>query len=271
MSQLRPARFEGKLYPSQPESIGTRLETRASLPGLSRLLLGPHGALDASFPVVRALVPSLRNRNRWILLGPLHRNPGLPARLALDPRPRWEIFGAPVELLAPMDSLDQTPALKEARVWDPAAHDREHSLEFWVAICEALSRGGRYLPLALSPGRDWNLYQDLANVLAEALNLDDDLGLLVTSDLDHYLSEASGQISHRQVVEALDPSDPDALRTLVETGATLACGGPGIWIYLEVAKQLGLSSEVLGYGWFGDLLAPEVGFVSARALPGNSS
>lgn len=269
MRAERPPSFRGRLYPEDPEALLAAPTAAAAWSGSarSRLALVPHGSLEACADLHGAARAHLEPTvSRVVLLGPLHApasgpDPSKGERLdgvVADPRGRWRGPVGPHPLIPVQAVLGdaQGPGRTSADL-----HDREHSLEGALAGMGARARGWEILPLLVDPGTSPEVLRRLSACLARWLAADPSHALVATTDLDHYHEPASGRRRHARMLDVLARGDPQALEAGYRAGEMAPCGALPAVVFLQCARQLGWTTKVLVYGWWG----PEAGRLGGLA------
>ncbi len=258
-AQVRRPAVAGRFYPAAPDRLADVVDRLlaaavsaageaggkepASTPGRGpRALVVPHAGYRYSGAVAARgyaeLDPSTR---RVAVLGPAHFVP-LRGVAACSAR-AWEtpLGVVPVEV---------PPGVT---VCDPA-HASEHALEVQLPFLQRrVGPDLRILPLVVGDATA----AEVADALAR---LDDDVLVLVSTDLSHYLDEAAARRRDRRTAEAILALDWSAIRS------GDACGAAALRGLLELARRRNWgvrelltatsadagagSSRVVGYGAF---------------------
>ena len=222
--------------------LGTETPRRAAW----KALLLPHAGHMYSGRIAGIGVSAVEWPRRVLLLGPNHR--GLGADAALSPAAAWATpLGAAPQDRALAEALAQASAAIE---WDARAHAPEHALEVIVPFLQVarpdvaiacLSIAAPELDLCLEVGRA------VAQVLLDA---GEPVGLVVSSDLNHYLPRAENRVKDLRALDALVGGDPVELfgRVHVRERITM-CGILPATALLEALRLLGgARAEVLAHG-----------------------
>jgi len=254
---IRPPAAAGTFYPSNPIDLAATVETLMDAvvtpAGEPRPLaiVVPHAGYVYSGPVAAEAFARVRriDARRVVVLGPAHfvplRGTAVPAASA------WR---------TPLGAVQIDPGLREtAERAGAATRDRPHAPEHAIEVqlpflMRALGPGWTLLPVAVGHASPRPV-ADLLDRLADDVDL-----LVVSTDLSHYLDEASARDADRRTADAVLRLDPDGV------GEDAACGGYALRGLLAFAARhvwtprllrLGTSadasgdtSSVVGYGAF---------------------
>jgi len=172
---------------------------------------------------------------RVVLLGPAHfvrlQGMAVPAAWA------W---------LTPLGAVEVDPALREGAIRAGAAvdggpHAPEHAIEVQLPLLlRALDARWSFLPLAIGSTRPESV-ADLLDELWARTDL-----LVVSTDLSHYLDEASARTIDERTAQAVLRLDPGAV------GEEAACGRYALRGLLTFAARRGLTPRLLRLGTSAD-------------------
>ncbi len=143
---------------------------------------------------------------------------------------------------------------------DPAAHEREHSIEVQVPFAERLFPGVKILP-AIVGTEDLARLERFGKALARVVHNRRVL-IIASSDLSHYPPRAEAVAVDRAVLAAIAGFDPAAVQRTIATEmrrqvpglATCACGEAPILAAMVAARALGAThGTVIRYANSGDV------------------
>lgn len=153
-------------------------------------------------------------------------------------------------------------AADEAFVFDPAVHEREHSIEVQVPFVQLALPGAKIVPVIV--GRpDAGLCERFGKALARVVAGRKVL-VVASSDLSHYPGHDDAHAADAAVLGAIASLDTAALRRAVGAELrkqrpgleTCACGEAPVLAAMEAAKALGATrGVVLSYANSGDTAA----------------
>ncbi len=174
------------------------------------------------------------------------------ARVAVAPHSRWR---------SPLG--DQAVDVELARLlverfpdatFDENAHWREHSLEVQIPFLLARRPDVEFLPICLS---HLSLDQclDFGRALAQLINdLGEDVGLVASSDMSHYLEDEKARTLDRMAIDAALELDPKSLYETVHREGITMCGVVPATVVIEAANLLGASdAHLVAYATSGDV------------------
>jgi hypothetical protein len=150
---------------------------------------------------------------------------------------------------------------------DNRVHNNEHSIEVQLPFLQFVNRDYlkqiRIVPIAVSSDIR---YEDLARAIVEtASELDKKICVICSSDFTHYGINYGYMPFHDKIKENLENLDMGAIKYIKdldsfgfvnyveETGATI-CGYSAIAVFIEIAKLMKASMEVLHYYTSGDVI-----------------
>ncbi|WP_163868551.1 AmmeMemoRadiSam system protein B [Myxococcus eversor] len=244
MPRVRAPAVAGSFYPSSPTTLATQVDAwleqaRGPEGGVVSALIVPHAGYVYSGAVAAAAYAALgarrAERTRVLLLGPCHfhslRGLAYPA-VDLLCTPLGDVR-LDADLLRRATELAQVSASTEA-------HESEHSLEVQLPFLQRAMEHFTVLPLVVGRADE----EAVAQVL-EAL-WDEDVLLVVSSDLSHYLPYEEARRADQETVTRVL-----ALEGPLDAGS--ACCTEAINGLLRVAKRRGLRPRLVGLRNSGDL------------------
>ena len=215
-----------------------------------RAMLLPHAGHVYSGHIAAKGVAAVSWPTRAFLLGPNHRGTG--AAVALSPASAWRTPLGDVPADRPLAEalLAACPNIEE----DAAAHGSEHALEVLLPFLQVaqpvlsavyLSLGEPDLDLCLSVG------QAIARVVREAEQRGEGrVALVVSSDLNHYLSRKENRRKDDRALEALLAGDPKELfsRVLLREHISMCGILPATALLAALESLVGYNPAVLAHG-----------------------
>jgi AmmeMemoRadiSam system protein B len=250
---LREPAVAGAFYPGTASSLERELQRLVAVSEERHQLLAcvaPHAGYVYSGGVAGALYGHLELPRRIVVLGPNHT--GVGATVAVAPHQRW---------LTPLG--EQAVDVELARLlverlsggsFDENAHWREHSLEVQIPFLLARRRDVEFVPVCLSHlGLDQclELGRELAQLIGE---LDEEVGLVASSDMSHYLEDEQARTLDRMAIDAALERDPKSLYQTVHREGITMCGVVPATIAIEAANRLGAAdAHLVAYATSGDV------------------
>lgn len=253
---MRPPAVSGAFYPRGASELKSTVEALLAQAGPSgqRPLVGaiaPHAGYIYSGPVAAsafaAVAASGRGFSRVLLIGPPHYVPvrGIAA-------PSAKSFATPLGEVA-VDA-DAVAALADAGsvVVDDKPHAPEHSLEVELPFLQTVLGDFTLIPLLVGDASP----QEVAGVIDAAL--DSRTLLVVSTDLSHYLDDASAKERDRASAAAIEQLDYETLGPYDACGfaalnGALCAGRERRWKVKRLdlrnsGETSGDRSRVVGYG-----------------------
>src|SRR5262245_33544163 len=248
--RAREPAVAGHFYPGEPDQLAETIKKLLPAQAVERPVLGcvaPHAGYVYSGGVAGAVFATTRIPDCVVLVGPNHT--GLGARAALRARGDWLLPGArvPVDTQVCDALLAAAGGLVKS---DELAHVREHSLE--VELPFLLARNPRLciVPLVLG-GLDPAECMQLGRALASCLP--DEVLVVASSDMNHYLPDAVTRRRDRLAIEPMLARDPRALYQRVVDEDLSMCGFIPATVMLEYANARGANTaELVGYATSGE-------------------
>jgi AmmeMemoRadiSam system protein B len=195
----------------------------------------PHAGLAYSGRVAAAVVRRVRIPQTVIVIGPKHTAQGM--EWAVAPHATWAIPGATVasdpELARELAGSIPGLAL------DAAAHEQEHAIEVELPLIARLAPQTRVVGIAIGHG-DLARCREFAGGLAEVLRRRDDRPLLlISSDMNHFATDAENRRLDEIAMAALEGLDPKEVYQTVRRNNISMCGLLPAVIVLETLHRLG--------------------------------
>jgi AmmeMemoRadiSam system radical SAM enzyme/AmmeMemoRadiSam system protein B/AmmeMemoRadiSam system protein A len=234
----RPPCAAGTFYPADAEQLartvdelleGERREERWSAAML------PHAGLSYSGRIAANVLRRLKIPRSVIVLGPKHTPLGVD--YAVAPHQTWTFPGGSLEsdFLLARQLADAIPDLE----MDALAHQREHAIEVELPLLARLAPQARVVGIAIGAG-DLESSRRFAKGLARVLREREERPLLlISSDMNHYATDAENRRLDAMALDALDRLDPaDLYETVTENNISM-CGVLPAVIVLETLRLLG--------------------------------
>jgi AmmeMemoRadiSam system protein B len=198
-----------------------------------------------------AVLKRLRFPKTVIVIGPKHTPFGV--EWAVAPQETWLLPGARVasDLALARELVRSIRGLE----LDAAAHQREHGIEVELPSLARLAPGSRVVGIAVGGG-DLSRCRQFAAGLAEVVGRQAEAPLLlVSSDMNHFATDAETRRLDEMALSELDRLDPARLyETVTENGISM-CGVLPAVIVLEALRLLGRGTraERVGYATSADV------------------
>jgi AmmeMemoRadiSam system protein B len=251
---VRPAAVAGQFYPGDAAALNRMVtEMLGDERGAESwpAAMVPHAGLRFSGRLAAAVLRRLAIPRTVIVLGPKHTPLGM--EWAVAPHERWALPGA---------SVASDPALARALAeaipgltLDAAAHQREHAIEVELPFLARLAPEARVVGIAIGEG-DLASCRRFAEGLAEVLRRREDRPLLlISSDMNHFATDAETRRLDEMALTALEGLDPEEVYRTVRGHHISMCGVLPAVIVLETLRRLGGLSraERVGYATSADV------------------
>ena len=187
-----------------------------------------------------------------IVIGPNHTGRGMD--WAVSPHQTWSLPGIelPADFVLARRLCEAIPGLE----MDAAAHELEHAIEVELPLLARLAPKTRVVGITIAHG-DLAGCRRFAEGLAEVMRaMPEPPLLLISSDMNHFASDAENRRLDALALAALDRLDPEELLGTVQRNNISMCGVLPAVIVLETLKMLGhLFDEVerVGYATSADV------------------
>lgn len=251
---IRQPAVAGKFYPADPErlrrEVGQLLHADTGVqPRRAAAVMAPHAGYVYSGGIAGKVFAGVDVPVRVILLCPNHT--GLGQRIAVIAAGAFRVPGGDI----PIDQELAAAVLREVpgAVQDPDAHQFEHAIEVELPFLLARQPHMKIVPIVLA-GLTAREAIALGEGLARAVApWRDEVLLVASSDMSHYLPDAMARKVDHQALEPLLAYDPAGLyRTVVDQDISM-CGFIPATAMLAYARAVDAPApELVGYATSGD-------------------
>ena len=221
---VRPPAVAGQFYPGSARGLEHLLDELWPAGEVRRraapAVMVPHAGLIYSGHIAADVLRRVEIPQDVIIVCPKHTPHGVP--WAVAPVATWQLPGEPVAgNLALAERLaDQIDGLE----LDEAAHRREHAIEVELPILRRLRPDVRVVGVAIGGGTLEEV-RALGDQLAAVVEASSPRPLLViSSDMNHYLDDATTRKLDRMALDAMATGDPAELYRTVRTHNITMCG-----------------------------------------------
>lgn len=203
----------------------------------ARICMLPHAGHIYSGEVAAATLAEINLPKKCIILCPNHTGYGKDFAI-------WDkgSFETPLGSM----EIDQNTAKKilENKVFsaDYKAHEQEHSIEVILPFLQYHGDCIKIIPICL---RSLEHLESVAQTILSCMQEDEDLGLIISSDMNHFASEQENRRKDFLAIEALQNLDEQALLEIVKREDISMCGVLGAYVAILVAKGLGYTKSNL--------------------------
>lgn len=244
---VRPPAVAGTFYEGTAErlqeQVAACIRTNAQ-PQTKERFIGavvPHAGLMYSGHVAAAFYTMAELPRRFIILCPNHTGFGHFAAINREGAWRTPLGDARVD--TPL--ADALMAKSKLFADDWRAHAREHALEVQLPFLQQLAAEFTFVPICLGASR-YDYCEEIGTAIAAVIRSGNEpVGLLASSDLNHYEDQKSTLRKDQLAIDALLALDPRELWRVVEELDVSMCGFIPATAMLIAAKQLGATNARL--------------------------
>ena len=255
MTTRAPA-VAGTFYEGTPErlreQIAQCLDANPDAPATKEPFIGavvPHAGLMYSGHVAGAFYKSAALPRRFIILCPNHTGLGHFAAINREGAWRTPLGNAAIDSALAGELMQRSPYLAE----DGKAHAREHSLEVQLPFLQQLAGGFTFVPICLAT-HSYAICEEIGGAIAEVVRANDGVGILASSDLNHYEDQATTLRKDQLAIDEVVELDPRGLWDAVDEHDVSMCGFIPTTVMLIAAKQLGATrARLLKHATSGDI------------------
>ena len=245
----------GTFYPAEPGDLARMAEGMLAAsdrqPEAWSAAMVPHAGLIYSGALAAAVFNRLEIPDLVIVLGPKHTRLGV--NWAVAPHEFWSIPGATIPS-DPAIARALTEAIPGLQL-DAAAHLQEHAIEVELPFLARLAPQTRVVGITIGGG-NWERCRQFAEGLATVIrSLPKPPLLVISSDMNHFASDAESRRLDEIALEAMERLDPAHLLATVTEHNISMCGVLPAVIVMETLRQLGglRTFERVGYATSADV------------------
>jgi AmmeMemoRadiSam system protein B len=253
-ADVRPAGVAGRFYPADPEELASLVDQCLPKEPVAQeswpALMLPHAGLIYSGKVAGQTISRVKIPSKVIVIGPKHTPYGV--EWAVAPHKTWSMPGG---TLASDPGLGQRlcqaiPGLQ----LDAAAHAQEHAIEVELPFLQRLAPNSKVLGIAIGGGNLARCRQFAAGLAKVIRGLDEPPLLVISSDMNHFASDAENRRLDEIALKAMETLDPEQLYKTVTGQHISMCGLLPAVIVMETLKELGRlrKSERVAYATSAD-------------------
>jgi MEMO1 family protein len=236
----------GSFYPGSKEKLQRDIHeyTRFLEPKKKAIgLISPHAGYVYSGACAGKGFGSVEIPNTVIILGVNHHGFGQP--YAVDGNDYWNTPLGEIEIHKELrEKLSANSKIFEI---DSTAGNSEHSLEVQAPFIQYLNPDAKILPITISSVNPDVLIEG-GKELALALKDNNDVLIVASTDMSHYISVESAKIKDNKAIEKILNLDPRGLFMTVAKERISMCGVAPTTMMLTAALELGAKkSEIIEY------------------------
>lgn len=250
---LRPPAVAGQFYTAAPQVLRAEVESYLQR-GTKRteqtlLAMVPHAGYMYSGKVAGKTLGSANLPDTIYLLGPNHTGRG--AAVSVWNAGGWETPLGTVQI--DTEARDNLLAIDTFFEADTFAHAKEHSLEVLLPFIQIANPNAKIVPIAIATSNQETL-AFIGAVLAGALRKNPNSGIVVSSDMSHYISANSAKQLDSLALSMVETVDPQGLLSTVARNNISMCGVLPMVIGLIASEALGAKkAHITEYATSGDV------------------
>ncbi len=235
---IRQPAVAGSFYPAGRTQLSTQLDSLLIAdhePGKVKGLIVPHAGYVYSGSVAGEVFASAQIPKQVVLIGPNHH--GIGRDIAVSGADAWT---TPLGDIPIAVTLRNQLMLDFPRLFiDEQAHKYEHSLEVMLPFLLKRQAELQIVPIALRQLLLADCLQ-LGSALAQTLkNWDEEVLLLASSDMNHFLSAEKTEKLDSMAIAAMTAFDPKRLYRVVMENHISMCGVLPVITVMQAAHDLG--------------------------------
>lgn len=254
-SDVRPAAQAGRFYPADVRELNALVDRCLTGPSIEKVtapaVMVPHAGLVFSGKIAADVLKRINIPNRVIILGPKHTANGV--EWAVAPQAAWSIPGAKLAADRELAALlcQQIPGLQ----LDAAAHAQEHAIEVELPFLARLAPSAKVTGIAFGQANLAQCLRIAAGLANVVKSLPEPPLLVISSDMNHFASNAENRRLDEIALQALETLDPAKLFNTVRDQEISMCGLVPAVIVLETLRLLGQlhRAERTGYATSADV------------------
>ena len=269
----RDPALAGKFYPAEDAArrsqVAGFLKGSAPAKKTALAIMVPHAGLRYSGQVASDVWRSIDIPQSLIVISPKHTSAGI--NWAVCPFDRWRLSGS-VSFAGDPELAQQIVSRVPGMLFDAAAHEKEHGIEVQLPILEQLAPSAHIVGIAMSGGT-WPEIEAAAEGLAAVVRAAEQPPLLViSSDMNHYASDAENRRLDRLALDALNTGDPQKLLATCRQHQISMCGVLPAALVLATLHKLGQPFQIqeIAYATSGDVSGEKnrvVGYAGVGFFP----
>ncbi|MBM4074059.1 MAG: AmmeMemoRadiSam system protein B, partial [Planctomycetes bacterium] len=259
--ETRPPAVAGRFYPSDVKQISVDLDRILEVSSLRDESVTISGSIDIVRGTVGAMVPhagwiysgrlaakvlkQIELPQRIIVIGPKHTPMG--KDWAVAPHRIWSFPGG--ELDSDFEFTRRLVDSVRGLNLDAAAHEKEHGIEVQLPIIHRLSPDSKVIGICVSRANLDQCDQFASDLSAVIRELDDPPLLLISSDMNHFASDAETRRRDALALADFDRLDEDALFHTCRTNDISMCGLIPAVIVIKTLEKLVRLNQSLPVGY----------------------
>jgi hypothetical protein len=250
---IRKPAVAGSFYEERRERLLSQIQEFIEEDAPQEEALGavvPHAGFIYSGKVAGAVYSRMLFPQSFIILGPNHT--GLGAGASIMTHGEWDmpLGGVKINSKLAQGILNSSRTLHD----DDRGHQREHSIEVQLPFLQYWGKAFDFVPISMY-SHELTVCQDVGSAIAAALNgYPERVMILASTDMSHYVSQATAESKDKLAIEAILNLDPLGLYETVLKNRISMCGFAPTVAMLVAANKLGATSaNLIRYMTSGDV------------------
>jgi AmmeMemoRadiSam system radical SAM enzyme/AmmeMemoRadiSam system protein B/AmmeMemoRadiSam system protein A len=248
-SDLRPAAQAGRFYPADVRELNALVDRCLAGPSVETVrapaVMVPHAGLIYSGRIAAGVLKRVHIPSRVIVLGPKHTPHGV--EWAVAPQAEWSIPGG--KLAADRELATQLCQQISGLELDAAAHAQEHAIEVELPFLARLAPQAKVTGIVLGHANLSQCLRIAAGLANVVKGLPEPPLLVISSDMNHFASDAENRRLDEIALQALETLDPATLFHTVRDQEISMCGLIPAVIVMETLRLLGQLHRVERAGY----------------------
>lgn len=250
----RKAAVAGYFYPQKEKELRKMIGQMVSPEKKKEKAIGlisPHAGFIYSGPVAGAVFSSVYLPEKFVILGPSHRN--VESRMAIMKEGIWEtpLGDVPVDTKLAELIMRQSELVTE----DDLAHLNEHSLEVQLPFIQFFKDNISIVPICIAYYASFEDLEELGNAISEAIKSSKQEVMIVAStDMSHYVKQEVARKKDFLAIDKILKLDAKGLYEVVNLENISMCGFQPTTSAIVASKALGAKrAELVKYQTSGDV------------------
>lgn len=250
---LRSPAYAGQFYPDSPDELKAMLASFMSPQSEKEDAVGilsPHAGYIYSGAVSGAVISRIKFKDTFIILAPNHTGRGRP--VSIMTQGTWQTPLGEVQIDS--DLAGKIVSLSKHFQEDTLAHEFEHAIEVQLPFLQYFKPDVKIVPIVLAVGDPAVLRQMGIDIARAVRELDKEVVILASSDMNHYENQMISRKKDYQAIEAILDMDPDKLIERVDEQDISMCGYAPAAVMLTASRELGANrAQLVRYQTSGDV------------------
>ncbi len=254
-ASVRPPAVAGQFYPANPDELNRMVDDMLAGGNAAAeawpAAMVPHAGLVYSGRIAAGVLKRIKFPKTIIAIGPKHTPHGV--NWAVAPHDTWSIPGATIAS-DPQLARRLAEAIPHLQL-DAAAHQAEHGVEVELPFIARLAPGSRVVAIAIGSATLQQCREFARGLVQVVKQLDEPPLLLISSDMNHYATDAENRRLDALALAELDRLDPESLFNTCTQHRISMCGMRPAVMILEALRELGHlnKSERVAYATSADV------------------